>query len=291
MRAGAAWGLVGVVGFSFTVPLTRVAVVHLPTLVVGAGRAVVAATLAATLLALVRPARPRGTQWTRVAVVAGGVVLGFPLLTSFALTTAAAGHAAVVVGLLPAATAVAAVLRTGESPSPSFWVWSGLGAVATVTVASWQGGGLGRPAWSDLLLLAAVVAAAVGYAEGGVLARELGAWPTVAWALVLALPVTLGLTLVALDPPGSVPAAPASAWWAFGYLAAVSMFLAFLAWYRGLAIGPMAQVSQIQLVQPVLSLTWATLLLGEPLTWPTAAGGVLVVVLAGLSVRSRARAR
>src|SRR6476661_3114479 len=125
--AGLLWGLLGVVAFSFTVPFTRVAVGGLSPLFIGSGRAVVAASLAAVALALTRQRLPRGRQWPRLAVVGGGVVVGFPLLTSYALTTAPASHGAVVVGLLPAATATMAVLRGHERPPLSFWVIAGLG--------------------------------------------------------------------------------------------------------------------------------------------------------------------
>ncbi len=283
--AGLAWGLLGVVAFSFTVPLTRVAVESLSPLFIGSARAVVAALLAAAALTLTRQPRPAGGQWGRLAVVAGGVVVGFPLMTSYALTTASAGHAAVVIALLPAATAVTAVARGRERPPPSFWALAVVGAIAALGFAFSQGGGFGRLQWSDLLLFGAVAAAAVGYAEGGLLARELGSWQTVSWALVLSSPVMLALAAVsAVHRP---PSATAVQWAAFAYLAAVSMFLGFFAWYRGLAIGPMARVSQVQLVQPVLTIAWAALLLRERLTWPTVLGGAAVVLCAGFAVRTR----
>lgn len=256
------WGLAGVAAFSFTVPFTKVAVESLSPLFIGSGRAVVAAILATFALALTRQRLPRGTQWVRLAVVAGGIVVGFPLLTSFALTTTPASHGAVVIALLPAATAVAAVLRGRERPRPAFWLITGVGALTAIGFASLQSGGFGQLHSADLLLLGAVVAAAIGYAEGGLLARELGAWQTVSWALVLASPLMVFLVAVSVaqQPPSGTPVQ----WLAFAYLGVVSMFLGFFAWYRGLAIGPMAQVSQIQLVQPVLSICWAGLLLGGP---------------------------
>ncbi len=285
MRTGLWWGFLGVVAFSFTVPFTRVALGGLSPLFIGAGRAVVAAALAAAALALTRQALPDRRQWARLAIVAGGVVVGFPLLTSFALTTASATHGAVVIALLPAATAVIAVLRTKERPARAFWVFAGLGAAAAVAFAAIHGGGFGRLQWSDLLLFGAVLAAAIGYAEGGMLSRELGSWQTVSWALVLASPLMIVLTTVSAvqQPPTATPVE----WGAFAYLGVVSMFLGFFAWYRGLAIGPMARVSQVQLVQPVMTILWAALLLGEPLTWPTVLGGTAVILCAGLAVRTR----
>lgn len=245
----------------------------------------VAALLAAGALLLARQPRPTRRQVGRLAVVAGGVVVGFPVLTSFAMTSAPASHGAVVVGILPAATAVAVVLRTGERPARSFWIFAALGAVAAVGFASMQGGGLGALHGADLLLFGAVVAAAIGYAEGGLLARELGSWQTISWALVLAAPLMTALACSAAvaEPPHATPVE----WLAFAYLAAVSMFLGFFAWYRGLAIGPMAQVSQIQLVQPVMGIAWAALLLRESIGWPTVLGGLAVIAGAALAVRSR----
>lgn len=279
------WGLLGVAAFSFTVPFTRVAVGALSPLFIGSARAVVAAVLATLALALTRQRLPRGRHWLRLAIVGGGVVVGFPLLTSFALTSAPASHGAVVIALLPAATATMAVVRGHEHPPVMFWVIAGAGALAAIGFASAQGGGVGHLGWSDLLLFGAVVAAAIGYAEGGLLARELGAWQTVSWALVLCSPLMVSLAVVsaAQRPPSATPIQ----WAAFAYLGLVSMFLGFFAWYHGLAIGPIAQVSQVQLVQPVLSIAWAGLLLGEKLGWATILGGLVVIVCAGSAVRVR----
>ncbi|MEV0081854.1 DMT family transporter [Saccharopolyspora sp. NPDC050642] len=281
------WGLLGVAAFSFTVPFTRVAVESggMSPLFIGSARAVIAALLAAAALAITKQRLPRGIQWGRVAVVAGGVVVGFPVLTSFALTTAPASHGAVVIAVLPAATAVMAVIRGHERPPMAFWIMAAVGAVAAVVFAALQGGGLSALHWSDLLLFGAVVAAAIGYAEGGLLARELGAWQTVSWALVLSAPLMIALTGISIA--GHVPSGTATEWAAFAYLAVVSMFLGFFAWYRGLAIGPMAQVSQVQLAQPVMTISWAALFLHEQLTWPTVLGGIAVVACAGVAVRSR----
>ncbi|MEV7605907.1 DMT family transporter [Paenarthrobacter sp. NPDC089322] len=282
---GILWGLLGVAAFSLTVPLTRVAVEGLSPLFIGAGRAVVAAILAALALAVTRQPFPRGIQWLRLAVTAGGIVAGFPLLTTFALTSTSASHGAVVIALLPAATATVAVIRGRERPRLLFWVLTALGVIAALVFAFLQSGGFGSLHWADLLLLGAVVAAAIGYAEGGLLARELGAWQTISWALVVALPAMIVLTIISVGP-GIQSATPVQ-WASFAYLGVVSMFLGFFAWYRGLAIGPMAQVSQIQLVQPVMTIAWAALLLGESLTWTTAAGGLVVILCAGAAVRVR----
>lgn len=281
------WGLLGVTAFSFTIVFTKVAIGGLSPLFIGAGRAVIAAAIAATALTLTRQPLPNRRQWLRLAVVAAGVVAGFPLLTSYALTVVPASHGAIVVALLPAATAVCAVLRGHERPPVMFWLMATAGALAAIVFAMVHGSGLGHLSWPDLLLFGAVLAAAIGYAEGGLLARELGAWQTVSWALVVAAPVMLALTALSVvhQPPQATPVQ----WASFGYLAAVSMYLGFFAWYRGLAIGPMTQVSQVQLIQPVLTIGWAALLLHERLTWSTVLGGAVVIGCAALAVRIRLR--
>ncbi|RKQ89223.1 drug/metabolite transporter (DMT)-like permease [Mycolicibacterium mucogenicum 261Sha1.1M5] len=285
--SGLFWGFLGVFAFSFTVPFTSVALGGLTPLFVAAARAVVAGVLAALALGATRQRLPRLTQWLRLLIVALGVVVGFPLLTSLALTTSSASHGAVIVALLPAATAVVVVVRTGERPGRMFWLAAALGAAAAVIFAALQTGGAWQLSWHDLLLFGAVIAAAFGYAEGGLLARELGAWQTISWALVLAFPLMLVLTIVSVL--ASPPHATVTQWAAFAYLGVVSMFLGFFAWYRGLEIGPMAQVSQVQLTQPVMSIAWAALLLGEPLTLVTVGGGLAVVASAALAVRSRGK--
>lgn len=247
----------------------------------------IAAILAGAALSLGRQRRPRGRQWVSVAIVAAGAVAGFPLLTTFALTDTPASHGAVVIAVLPAGTAVIAVLRTRERPGRTFWVAASAGAVAAVGFAVIPNGGLGRLHPADALLFAAVIVCAIAYAEGGVLSRQLGSWQTISWALVVASPVMMvltGISVVEQPPTGTV-----TEWWSFAYLGVVSMFLGFVAWYRGLAIGPLAHVSQVQLTQPVMSIFWAALLLHEEITWQTVLGGAAVIVCALIAVRSRSK--
>ena len=270
-------GLLAVLGYSFTLPATRLAVADLDPAFVGLGRAAVAAVPAALLLVAVRGPTPTRSQAARLVVVAIGVVLGFPLLSAVALQELTAAHGAVIVGLLPAATAVMAVVRAGERPSGGFWAASIAGLVAVVAFAASQGAGL--PTTADLLVLAAVVVCAVGYAEGGALARELGGWQVICWALVLSAPLVAPPTLIAA---GRGLHAGGDAWLGFAYVSLVSMFLAFFAWYAALARGGVAKIGQVQLAQPVLTLGWSAALLGEHVGASTivAAGAVLASVVA-----------
>jgi drug/metabolite transporter (DMT)-like permease len=278
-------GFIGVLGFSFSLPATRLAVEDLDPAVVGLGRAVVAALLAAAWLALLREPLPTRDQRRRLALVALGVVVGFPLLTSIALRDLPAAHAAVIVGILPAATAVAAVVRAGERPSRGFWVAGIAGLAAALGFAAAQGAGAPQPA--DLLLLAAVALCALGYAEGAVLARDLGGPRTISWALVLSLPVTAaGTALAAATADGGLSGGPV-AWLGFAYVALVSMFLAFFAWYAGLARGGVAKIGQVQLAQALLTLGWSALLLGEEVDALTLLAAVAVLACVVLTQRSR----
>ncbi|MGI5211732.1 DMT family transporter [Plantactinospora sp. CA-290183] len=283
---GSAFGGLGVLAFSLSLPATQVAVAELDPWLVAFGRAVGAGLLAWAYLRLVRAPRPTAGQWRRLAVVAAGVVFGFPLFTSLALTTQTAAHGAVVIAVLPAVTAVFAVLRVGERPPPRFWAASGAGLAAVLVFLGTSGRASGAVEPADLFLLAAVVLCGLGYAEGGALARELGGARTICWALILSLPATAPVTAVAVlaRPPD---AGTTTAWLGFGYVTVVSMFLGFFAWYAGLARGGVAHVGQIQLAQPVLTLGWAALLLDEPVTLP--AVGAALLVLACVVVTQRAR--
>jgi drug/metabolite transporter (DMT)-like permease len=281
LPAGLALGALGVLAFSFTLPATKLAVSGgLDGPFVGVGRSVVAGLLAAAYLVAVRAPVPSRAQWRSLAIVGLGVVLGFPVLTALALEVEATANAAVVVALLPAGTAIAAVLRAGERPTGRFWLAAGMGSAATVAFVLTRGvGGLHA---ADALLLGAVVLCALGYAEGGALARDLGGARTICWALVGLLPLTTAVTLALAAPHGT-----ATAWAGFAYVAVVSMFLGFFAWYAGLARGGVARVGQVQLAQPVLTLGWAALVLGERVTPPTAAAAL--VVLACVAATQRAR--
>jgi len=267
-------GAAGVLAFSFTLPATRAALPAFGAVPVGLGRAVGAALLAAVCLGVVRPGLPTARQVRGCAVVALGVVVGFPLFSALALRDVGATHGAILVGLLPIATAAAAVFRAGERPPPAFWLAAVAGLAAVLGYAVVQGAGRLRPA--DLLLLLAVAAGAVGYAEGGRLARELPGWQVISWALLLAVPILLPVTAYAWirHPPHAVgPAALAG----LGYVTVVSMFLGFVAWYRALARGGVARVGQLQLAQPVLTAGWSWLLLGERIGAPGIVAALLVL--------------
>ncbi|HLN63026.1 MAG TPA: DMT family transporter [Symbiobacteriaceae bacterium] len=272
-RAGLWYGFLGVASFSLTLPATRVAVQEIDPLVVTLGRALIAALLAAVLLLATRQERPGRRLWLRLAVVAGGVVLGFPLLTAVAMRSLPASHGAIVLGLLPLFTAGAAAFRGGERPSLRFWLASLAGS--SVVVGFGVSLGAGGLQWADLALLGAVLAAAVGYAEGARLAREIGGWQVISWALVLAAPVLFVPAVLLAARHGL--SASAQAWAGFAYVGVVSQFLGFIPWYKGLALGGTARVSQLQLLQPFLTILASAALLGEQITLATLLAGLLVV--------------
>ncbi|HEY5862558.1 MAG TPA: DMT family transporter [Casimicrobiaceae bacterium] len=267
------WGLVGVVAFSLTLPATRYAVAWLDPMFVGLGRALVAALLAAGVLVATRAPWPRRAVFARLALVAAGVVFGFPLFSAYAMRHVPASHGAVVIGLLPLATAVAGALLAHERPSARFWACAVAGSAVVAGFALWEGGG--ALPLADLLLVGAVISAAIGYAEGARLSRTLGGWQVISWALVLAAPFAAIPTWLSLD--ARMAAAPWTAWAAFAYVAAVSMYLGFFAWYKGLALGGIAAVGQVQLLQPFFTLFASALLLGERLDAATFVAAALVV--------------
>jgi drug/metabolite transporter (DMT)-like permease len=264
--------------FSITLPATRIAVASLDPVFVGLGRAIVAAMLAAIVLVAMRVPWPPRALWLRLALVAAGVVVGFPLLTAWAMRHVPASHGAVVIGLLPLATAAAGAWLAHERPTRRFWICALAGSMVVVGFALWKGGGALHAA--DLLLIGAVAAAAIGYAEGARLARVLGGWQVISWSLLLSAPFLVVPTLVAAS---DLAAAPWQAWAGFAYVAVVSMYVGFFAWYRGLALGGIAAVGQVQLLQPFFTIAFSAALLGETLDTATfvAAGLVIAAIALG----------
>jgi drug/metabolite transporter (DMT)-like permease len=282
-RGAFLWGALGVLAFSFSLPATRLAVAELDGTMVGLGRALVAAAVALIVLAATGQRLPPRRLWPRLALTAVGVVVGFPLFSAWALTLVPAAHAAVIAGLLPAATAVMAVLRSGERPRVAFWAAALRGLIAVLGFAATQG--IGRPQRADALILIAVLLGGLGYAEGGALSRELGAWQVISWVLVLAAPVLLPIVAWRALQVG-LSASPA-AWLGFAYVSLVSMYLGFFAWYYALALGGVARIGQLQLAQPVLTMLWSAMLLGERVTWEMALAAAGVLGSVALTQRSR----
>ncbi|MFN5941413.1 MAG: DMT family transporter [Polaromonas sp.] len=274
-------GFIGIVIFSVTLPMTRLAVgtpdmPQMSGLFIAMGRAAVAAVLSAALLFFTRAPWPARADWLPLAITAGGVVFGFPLLTSVAMRHVEAMHASVIVGVLPLATAAVAALLHRQRPSIGFWLCAAAGSALVVVFAvlrSGQAVGTLAISFADLLLLAAMLFAAVGYCYGGRLASHMRAEHVICWALLLSLPLTLPLAVYSWPEHGVKP----TAWLGFAYLAVFSMWLGFFAWYRGLALGGAVRVSQVQLVQPFLSMLFAVPLLGERLDAVTVGFGLAVI--------------
>ncbi|MDZ8189052.1 MAG: DMT family transporter [Nostoc sp. ChiSLP02] len=259
---GLAYGFLGVLGFSLTLPATRAAVTDLDPTFVGLGRALVASVLAMIVLWVTRQPLPLKKHWGSLLTIAAGVVLGFPLLSAWAMQQLPATHGGVIIGLIPLATAITVTIKGRERPSLKFWFASIFGSTTVVLFALTSNTGQFQK--EDLVLLGAVVAAAIGYAEGGRLAHILGGWQVICWALVIALPILVIPVTYTVFQHGLV--ASPTAWLGFSYVSIFSQFLAFFAWYHGMNISGIARISQIQLLQPFLTIVFSGILLGEQIT-------------------------
>lgn len=278
-------GLVGVAIFGATLPMTRIAVAHLDPWFVTTGRAVVAGGAALAVLAVLRRPVPPPAVLLRLAAASALLVFGFPGFSAFAMRSVPAAHGGVVLGVLPLATAVIGAVFTRDRPAAAFWVWAVAGAAIVVAFALRQGSGHVEP--GDVLLLGAVLSAATGYVISARLTLRMPGWEVISWAVVLALPVTIPVTL--LHAPAEPASVPWEAWGAFLYLGLMSQYVGFFAWNAGLALGGVARVSQVQLLQTFVTLSLASLLAGEPLeplTW-VAALGVVATVLLGRKAGAR----
>lgn len=263
-------GIIGVLLFSGSLPATRIAVVALNPLFLTSARALIAGVLAICALLIFKQKRPSAAQLLPLSIVALGVVVGYPLLSALALQYLTSAHSLVFLGLLPMVTAAFGVLRGGERPNPIFWVFSAAGSLLVIGYAAWQG--LTTSVAGNLLMLGAVLLCGLGYAEGAKLSKTIGGWQVISWALVLALPVMLPITII--FPPLSFSGINPGAWIGLAYVSLISMFIAFIFWYRGLAQGGIATVGQLQLLQPFFGLALAATLLHE-----TVSSGMVVITI------------
>jgi drug/metabolite transporter (DMT)-like permease len=271
-------GLVGVVIFGGTLPLTRIAVAELDPWFVTAGRAAVAGLIALIVLVALRRPIPSPRAFLRIAGAALMLVGGFPTFSGFAMKLVPASHGGVVLGVLPLATAVVGAIVSRERPSAAFWASAVLGAAIVVAFSLRDGGG--RFEIGDLLLICAVASAAIGYVLSAELARTMPGWEVISWAVLIALPVTLPLAI--WTGPPHVASVSLGAWLSFLYLGVMSQYLGFFAWNAGLALGGVARVSQVQLLQTFVTLAVAALLNRERVdvvTWLSAVAVVGVVML------------
>ena len=272
-------GFLGVTAFGLTLPATRFIVPYFDPIFIGLGRAVIASVVAAFILIATRQSRPTRPQLMQLSVVALGVVLGFPVLTAWAMETVPASHGGVVLGVLPLATAVAAVIVSREKPSAGFWIFSLIGSIVVVTYSLLQG--FGSFQLGDLLLIGAILSAGLGYALGGKLSKELGGWQVICSALVISFPFIIFPAWMQA-PEENFSNLPLSVLLSFLYLALVSQLFGFFLWNKGLALGGIARVSQTQLMQPFVTLLASAYLINETVSLQTILFAVLVVCIVAI---------
>ncbi len=273
IKNGWIYGFIGIVIFSGSLPATRVAVAEFDPVFLTFSRAAIAGILASVLLVARRQKRPERCDIVSLCIVALGVVFGFPLLTALALQHITSAHSIVFIGMLPLATAIFGVLRAGDRPHPAYWLFSVAGsslvagfALTQDLSASWVG---------DILMFAAIVVCGLGYAEGAKLSRKIGGWQVISWALVMSLPIMAPFAIYTM--PATFTGVGQPAWIALAYVSLFSMLIGFVFWYRGLALGGIAGVGQLQLLQPFMGLLLAATLLKEDVSWPMGAVSVAVV--------------
>jgi drug/metabolite transporter (DMT)-like permease len=272
-------GFLGVVAFGLTLPATRFVVPYFDPIFIGLGRAVIASVIAAFILIATKQSKPTRKQLIQLSIVALGVVLGFPVLTAWAMETVPASHGGVVLGILPLATAVAAVIVSKEKPSVGFWIFSLIGSIVVVTYSLLQG--FGSFQLGDLLLVGAIISAGLGYALGGKLSKELGGWQVICWALVISFPFIIFPAWMQA-PEEDFSNLPLNVLLSFLYLALVSQLFGFFLWNKGLALGGIARVSQTQLIQPFVTLLASAFLINETVNLQTIIFAVLVVSIVAI---------
>ncbi|PQQ47414.1 DMT family transporter [Bacillus thuringiensis] len=274
IRKGMLLGIIGVICFSLTLPATRTAVPYFGEAIVGLGRVIIAAIIVGIIFIKNQEKIPNKDQMKSLLIVAIGAVLAFPLLSTYAMKSLPVSHGAIEVALLPLATAGFATWRGGEQLSKRYWVASIISTITVLLYAVYLG--LGQLQMGDIALIAAVLILGLSYAEGGKLSKELGSWKVIAWANLISAPFFI--IPVELSISSDMLQAPIEAWISLFYLAIVSQFLAYIAWYGGMSLGGIAKVGQLQYLQPFLMIGFSVLFLGESITWLTIALALIVVI-------------
>jgi len=274
-------GAVAVTLFGLTLPATRYISPYMDATFIGLGRACVAAIVAALILLVTKQSLPTSRQIISLLIVALGVVVGFPVLSAWAMQSLPASHGGVVLGILPLATAATSRLISDERPSSAFWLVAIVGSCVVIVYSLLQGGGYFVLA--DLALIGAVISASLGYALGGKLAKELGGWQVICWALVFSFPFIIWPTLCTM--PNNLNFLSISVVLSFLYLALFSQLFGFFIWYKAMALGGVARVSQVQLLQPFITLVASAVVLTEIINLRTVFFAVAVVLLVAIGKR------
>ncbi|HDR8488339.1 TPA: DMT family transporter [Bacillus cereus] len=274
IRKGMLLGCIGVICFSLTLPATRTAVPYFGEAIVGLGRVVIAAIIVGIIFIKNQEKIPNKDQMKSLWIVAIGAVLAFPLLSTYAMESLPVSHGAIEVALLPLATAGFATWRGGEQLSKRYWIASIISTITVLLYAVYLG--LGQLQMGDIALIAAVLILGLSYAEGGKLSKDLGSWKVIAWANLIGAPFFI--IPVGLSISSDMLQAPIEAWISLFYLAIISQFLAYIAWYGGMSLGGIAKVGQLQYLQPFLMIIFSVLFLGESITWLTIVLAFIVVI-------------
>jgi drug/metabolite transporter (DMT)-like permease len=285
-RLGLLLGFIGMVIFGGTLPATRIAVSEIDPIALTALRTAIAGLCSLVLLLVLRRPLPPRALWPQLVIAMLCVAVLFPLLMSMGMQRVDASHGGVVLGVLPIATALVAVAITHERPRPLFWIASVAGAALVIAFSLRQGGGAFST--GDLLLFAAVAVSAIGYAFSGRLTSHMPGWEVISWILVIALP--LSIPAAALSMPTDITHIALKPWLGLLYVALFSQWIGFFAWNAGLAIGGIARVSQVQLLQPFVTFALAATFAGETITLQILLFAAAVVATVAISTRTRARA-
>ena len=284
-RLGLLLGFIGMVIFGGTLPATRIAVAEIDPIALTALRTAIAGVCSLALLLVLRRPLPPRALWRQLVIAMLCVAVLFPLLMSMGMQRVDASHGGVVLGVLPIATALVAVAITHERPRPLFWIASVAGAALVIAFSLRQGGGTFST--GDLLLFAAVVVSAIGYAFSGRLTSHIPGWEVISWILVIGLP--LSIPAAVLTMPHDVGQIALKPWLGLLYVALFSQWIGFFAWNAGMAMGGIARVSQVQLLQPFVTFALAAFFNDETITLQILVFAAAVVVTVAISTRTRAK--
>ena len=276
-------GFIGIAIFSLTLPFTQMAVNEMSPFFLAFGRASIAGICALILLIFNKSKFPNRVQIKKLIIIVVGVVYGFPIFTSIAMTTLPSSHSGIVLGILPLAMSLFAAIKYKEKPSLSFWLTSIFGTFMVISYTFMDNDG--SLMIEDLWLLFAILFAAIGYSEGGILSKEMGSIAVISWALVISLPLNLFASYVFYET--SYATISFQAFMSLMYVGLFSMFIGFFFWYKGIAIGGISRVGQVQLIQPFLTIIGAYFLTNEKITFLNILFALIVLIVIIIGRRTK----
>lgn len=284
-QRGLIFAILGVTAFSFTLPFTKIALESFNSYFTAFTRPIIASFIAIPLMIIFKvPSLPRFLLRPMIFTTIGAV-FGWPILIAMALDRTTSAHVSVIAAVMPLVTAIIAVIKTNRKTGISFWIASLIGTILLIIFSISRNGFSTSDLYTDLLILLAVFASSYCYVEGAGLTNYMPGWQVISWVVIISLPIAIPGAIISFFLTKSNYEIQSNALIGIMVIGISSMYLGFIAWYKGLKDFGVTHGSQIQQLQSLLTLGWSALFLGESITFSMVflCVGIIICVLWAIS--------